>query len=389
MADPTKVGNSKQYTQVAGIRAVRRLPRLGKIRLGQKHPEKGYPMDLDYFKVPDEVAARYGERPRELDVMLPVDDPAQLFPYALKWYSATMLICKGDGVTANRLKTKVEEADEVIEDVPGKTTRIKCPCPHLKTDENPKGECTLKGTLMVMLPSVSVGGVYAIDTSSINNVIEINSAIAREDSEAGEPAGFLRAMFGRVALIPLKLRRVEREIIRPTDNKKTKKWLLQLTVDMGVHEVQAFRDGAVLALQRSSNLALPPPDKDIQDDSVPIDVQDLEDGPAEEAPPQGTLPPSSEGGGEGASETGDPPPPAQEEEDVGEALEEPPAEEKKKESDAMTVARGYLAGATSSKELGQRWSEVVSNKSISGKEKAVLQDEVLLPRKKDLQRGKK
>ncbi len=269
--DPTKAGNRTQYTQGAGVKTVRRLPRIGKIRLGIKAIAASgaeYPKDVDYFVCPLEVQNVYGEQPRELDVIIPVEDPKMFFPFALKWYSASSLVCKGDGVTAERANSKVDEKDVNLSPPGGRRTTVKCPCGHLKTDENPKGECTLKATLMVMIPKVSMGGIYAIDTGSIHNVIEINSCVAMErqpdpaiPGDEGEPGGFLRALFGRVALIPLKLRRVERDIEKP-DGKRVKKWLLQLTTDANLPAVQAYRDGAVLALQRSATLALPEPDRD-------------------------------------------------------------------------------------------------------------------------------
>lgn len=400
--DPTKYGKQTQYTQVVGVKGARRLPRVGTIRLGKKHPEKGYPMDLTYFLVPPEVAAVYGPEPRELDVIIPVEDPRRFFPFAMKWYAASSLVCKGDGQTAERANSRVDENDTVLGKPTARRTKVKCPCGHLKTDENPKGECTLKAILMVMIPKVSMGGCYWINTGSINNVIEINSCVAVErlpdpndPEDEGEPAGFLRALFGHVALIPLKLRRVERDIEKP-DGKRVKKWLLQLTTDANLPAVQAYRDGAVLALERSKYLALPAPDRDITDDKVPLDVTDLEDigtgqaegGEASASPPPTTgteappKPSAEQGSATPAGAAGEAPP-AQQEREAGEDREEGGETELDRIKAELRAAKDFPA-------LDTVWKErVMKNKGLDGKAKFELQ-ELLLERKKEIKKyGKK
>lgn len=62
---------------IEGVSDIRRLPRLGKVRLGikveppDKHP---YP-PTDFFVVPDEIKQYVGDRPKNLEMMFPVDDP--------------------------------------------------------------------------------------------------------------------------------------------------------------------------------------------------------------------------------------------------------------------------------------------------------------------------
>ena len=57
-----------------------RLPRLGKIHLGKRHPEKGYPMKTDYFVLPedhsdyDKLVSLFGENPKELRILIPVEE---------------------------------------------------------------------------------------------------------------------------------------------------------------------------------------------------------------------------------------------------------------------------------------------------------------------------
>jgi len=263
-----KFARSK-YTSIKGLSQARRLPRLGKIRLGIKKVSaktgKEYPAEVDYFVCPPEVQKVYGEKPKELDVIIPVEDEAMFFPQALKWYTQTKLMCKGDGETAIRLDPKTGEMFETD-----------CPCEKLDS-----GECSQKAHLMVMLPKVSMGGVWQIDTGSVNNIIEINSSIE-----------MIRSLCGRIALIPLKLRRVPTEII--VEGTKRTKHLLQLIFPGGIEEVKAYREGAILALKKTENLALPEPVEDGPDPTpCPTEVVD-EDEPVKDAEIVSPAPPSGE-----------------------------------------------------------------------------------------------
>ena len=124
------------YTRIEGLSSTLRLPRLGKIRLGVKvkkrdkdkrcnHPDTEtcwyctYPKDVDYFVVPPEVAEKYGENPKELDVLIPCEDQSMFFPQALKCYRSNKLWCKGNGQEATRINMET-----------GEMLSIDCPCPH-------------------------------------------------------------------------------------------------------------------------------------------------------------------------------------------------------------------------------------------------------------------
>ena len=182
---------------IKGVSDQVRLPRLGKIRLGEKREnEKGveYPKALDYFVVPEEIKAIYGEKPRELDVMLPMENRESFFPQAYKRYgSAKGLICRGDGELAMCLDGKSGELEEI--QCPGKD------CPYYQ-----KGECKQVGNLQVSLYKVPGLGIYQIDTSSYNSIINLNSGIK-----------LIRGMLGRISWIPLVLK-VEMQEAHPTVN---------------------------------------------------------------------------------------------------------------------------------------------------------------------------
>src|SRR3990167_1112232 len=95
----------KTFTRIKGLSDIRRLPRLGKIRLGIKKLAKSgkeYPAEVSWFVVPPEVAKVYGEKPTELDVMFPTEDEHMVFPQAYRWYVSNGLRCKGNGEIAMR-----------------------------------------------------------------------------------------------------------------------------------------------------------------------------------------------------------------------------------------------------------------------------------------------
>jgi hypothetical protein len=108
---------------IKGLSEARRLPRLGKIHLGVKKTAssgKEYPSEVDYFVCPPEVQKVFGERPKSLRVMFPVENEEVFFSQWYKCYGASLLKCKGDGAKAS---TWDEEN--------GGLKEITCPCPRL------------------------------------------------------------------------------------------------------------------------------------------------------------------------------------------------------------------------------------------------------------------
>lgn len=185
------MGNSvfaPQFNRVKGISEKRRLPRLGKIRLGVKaisqKSGKEYPKETEWFVCPPEVQKVFGEQPTELEIMFPINETESIFPQAYTFYGKSKGVkCKGDGENA------MEKNEET-----GAWTEKKCPC-----DKLDKG-CSLRGHLLFMIPKVSVGGIYQLDTGSYNSTVDVNSGL-----------DYVTAMIGRFSMIPLFLKRVPRE----------------------------------------------------------------------------------------------------------------------------------------------------------------------------------
>lgn len=233
-------GFKGQFTKIKDLSDKRRLPRLGKIRLGIKKISnksgKEYPAEVDYFVVPDEVKRIYGEQPKQLDVLIPINDLEVVFPTAYKWYGKSKGIkCIGNGEYAMRAGEQT-----------GEMKQIECPCEKLKSDEKPQGECSKRAHLMVILYKVNLGGVYQLDIGSINSIIDINSGL-----------DFITAMVGRFSMVPLILKRVPKETTH--DGKKQTHYPLQIlleTTDINYLNDLRTQTDKILA---QSNYALPAP----------------------------------------------------------------------------------------------------------------------------------
>lgn len=154
----------------------RRLPVIGKIRLGTRKTSQGgkeYPSESEHFVLDDapDVAAVYGKEPKQLEVMFPSDDLNIVIPHYYKWYSGGVkdkegniiggkLNCYGDGDVAHWL-AKRDVATRVV------PTR-KCAAEQCPDWRDGKGvqQCKAAMSVYVILPRVSLFGVYQIDTTS-------------------------------------------------------------------------------------------------------------------------------------------------------------------------------------------------------------------------------
>lgn len=224
-----------QFTRIRDLSDRRRMPRLGKIRLGVKVvnalKKTEYPKETEYFVVPPEVERIYGKCPRELDVMFPVNDIDRVFPQAYKWYGESRgLKCIGNGEVAMHLNEKNQTMEE-----------RDCPCPLLDSG------CSKRAHLLVILPLVNMGGVYQIDTISYHSIVDINSGI-----------DFVGALLGRFAMVPLKLKRVPRDTFG--NGQRQVHYTLQLTADMDVQALNHLRQNTTRVLLSTRNIILDSPE---------------------------------------------------------------------------------------------------------------------------------
>ena len=242
----------QRYTKIIGLSAIRRLPRLGKIRLGvkveygevvpttkngkNKWEKKTRPKEVDYFVCPLEIRKVYGEKPKELKISFPMNDPEVIFPQCYKWYGSSMgLKCRGDGETALRLNEETKEMEE-----------RECPCELLE-----EGKCKQRASLIFMMPGIKISGVYQIDLSSYHSIVDINSGI-----------DYARVLLNdQIAFVPFKLKRVPKE----THNKGMKQihYTLQLELDITEDDLAKLQKGKRLFWGQNRQYEIEPPEEDI------------------------------------------------------------------------------------------------------------------------------
>jgi hypothetical protein len=249
---------------IEGLSNIVRIPRLGKIHLGIKAKSdkaKGaeYPKATDYFVVPDEVKAVYGEKPTKLDIMFPVEEPEMFAQQWLRAYSMSQgLVCIGDGLEARR-KIDVETgAIANHETNQWEWHQITCApqeCPEYQTKR-----CRRVMNLQFLLPNVPGLGVYQIDTSSFYSIVNINSMIK-----------MLQGMLGRCSIVPLTLELGQIEVTPPGEKKK-KVFIMHINKDIKIAEL------ARIAQLPVARVLTPEPDTDEPpDDLFPQSV--IGDGP--------------------------------------------------------------------------------------------------------------
>lgn len=229
---------------IKGLSETRRLPRMGKIKLGimktSKQSGNKYPEEVDYFVCPEIVQRTYGPKPKELLIIFPVEREDIFFQQWYKRYGNGVLLCKGDGEDARYWDFEA-----------GKYASRKCPCHYLE-----EKKCTAVGTLQFILPEVEeAAGVWQIDTGSKNSIIDINSGI-----------DYIRSICKRISWIPIKLVRapMETQRIEGKEVKKGKHWTLKFSLEgMTLPQLQAA------AQVEPHTYFLPEPDEEQPEDLFP------------------------------------------------------------------------------------------------------------------------
>jgi len=194
---------------IKGLSDQVRLPRLGKIRLGIKVEgvKNPYPRPVNYFVCPDSVKSVFGDRPRELRILFPTEDPSKWASQFYRCYSKSRgLICKGDGDRATALIDEDTGALAHRNSIQTILKEVECDPEHCPEYGR---SCRRVMNLQFLLPDVPGLGVWQLDTSSYWSIININSGI-----------NLVTALCGHISMIPLILRLVPQEA-HPNGFKKT------------------------------------------------------------------------------------------------------------------------------------------------------------------------
>ena len=225
---------------IVGLTDRNRLDRLGKIRLGIKVTNAAgveYPKAVDYFVVPPEVQAVYGEKPTALDVLMPGNDIDKVTSVFYRAYSQTRgNVCKGDGEWASRTidsssKTTLEDGTEfgTIARRDAKTVeRIKMRCPGKECADYQAGDCREMMSFQFIIPTVQGLGVYQLDSNSINSILNVTGTLS-----------MLETGLGHVAMVPLMLELKPQEITSPEDGRRKTIHTIHLTTKGSFAQLQA------------------------------------------------------------------------------------------------------------------------------------------------------
>ena len=236
-----------------------KVPRIGKIHLGVKDQttKDGHPIDYpkatDYFVVPDEVREVYGDKPVELDIMLPAEDAELFAPQYLKAYSLSQgLICRGDGIKATR---KIDlKTGALADSKTGAWDWREVNCDPQECELYLRKQCRQVMNLLVLLPKVPGLGVYQIDTSSYHSIVNINSMVR-----------LLKAVLGRCSMIPLTLVLRPQEVAPQGTTKKTVHVL-------DIRQNTTLADLAKQALLPPARVLMPEVTEEIPEDLYPASI---------------------------------------------------------------------------------------------------------------------
>ena len=309
----------------SGIRGVserRRDPRLGKIRLGRREPNKApcrqhaqgldldcsrctHPVASPFFVFPDDAPGRrlralFGDACDELPIAFPSDDAADFARRNLESWGAGTLKCRGNGVEAlalvdveqlERWRAAIAAAGGEIIPPPrelwattaraGAEARrqregpeperrlIPClglgydgapPCPKLEA-----GDCSPSAHLQVIVRGYPGLGIFQIDTGSVVNVSRVDDFLAY----------LARYTAGRFAMLPLVMR------LAPYEMRGRTFFGLTFDVDLAAIASSALPSAAQLSIPERVLAYLPEPTRrppaaadvaEVLDDGPPADA---------------------------------------------------------------------------------------------------------------------
>lgn len=242
----------------------RRMPRLGKIRIGVMKENNGsrYPKGVDHFVCPPQVLDALKDSagnptvpfcegkcneergPVELPVMLLSNEGERVADLWYRNYAASVgLRCKGDGVTADALLDHAEiekRAGDITQPVDlqvwasastQKSARVQIDCWGEGYDDHAAcpayDEAKCKRLMMFQFAIIKAPGlgVWQFDTSSIFSIMNVQSFLEFLGTVTG----------GRIAGIPLVMRVVPQQVA--PDGKKKTVYVIELTSPMSLPQI--------------------------------------------------------------------------------------------------------------------------------------------------------
>jgi len=190
-------------------------------------PDTSFPREAPHFILTDapglaETLATAA--PTELKVFFPFDEVDRVFPNYMQHWSASSLVCRGDGeqivYAINPQTGRATVKDGVVQEAftEGKTQYQPgevLACPGLERNLYPKCQhCKPNAMLIVMLRDVPRLAYYQISTTSIHNIVDLTQQLDYVREQVAKLTGQ-----PRIAGVPFILRRVKRSVSVPNLDK--------------------------------------------------------------------------------------------------------------------------------------------------------------------------
>ena len=209
------------------------FPEIGSIRKGAPKGDFKPGADLQWFRTEfddREVSARtkflqvYGPKPVEINILLPFDDIERCWDPYLEAYLAGALIYRSDGERVLYWIDHTTGARKVINGQPH-TPHIGDVITEITTSKGKRLPVKAKptGRLKVIIPELERLAYLTVHTTSVHDVINISAQLDA-----------IKTLNGRLAGIPLKLRRRPQMISMPGEDGKRvrrEKWLISIEAD--------------------------------------------------------------------------------------------------------------------------------------------------------------
>lgn len=288
---------------IEGLSQVIRLPRLNKIRMGIKvvgANGKEHPQKTEYFVCPPEVQKVYGEKTTCLDVAIPVEDEELWASTWYRLYSATQgLVCWGGGRGPNNYPCErlydIETGERAHKEAKHTEWRdYTCEdedCPDFKAENGCKPVMQLRFCLY-KVPGL---GIYEIDTSSRNSIINVQSC-----------AKYIRDIYkGRIAGIPLKLTIGPKSVNLPDSAKRQTVYVLNFNTDLTLLEMASATKKFQELMPAGKRFEIAPPSpEDVTPEDLAVDGQEP---PSNPETTKGQICPPASGPNSTACSTSQPP----------------------------------------------------------------------------------
>ncbi|KKK98711.1 hypothetical protein LCGC14_2640020, partial [marine sediment metagenome] len=209
-----------------------------------------HPQAKEYFVFPedhpqyDDLVKKYGKTPKELDIILPMEEEDKIASQWYRCYSRTRgLICRGDGETCTRMVDKATGGLANRES--GEVEWRDMTCAGRECADYEGKQCREIMNLLFLLPGIPSLGVWQIDTSSINSIRNVNDNLA-----------LLRSVLGRISMLPLLLTLEPKEVTPPDGKKKTVR-VLNLRSKFELIEAARMAQKSTLELLTGDKFAVP------------------------------------------------------------------------------------------------------------------------------------